>query len=421
MSKQWPLVKLSSVLKQVDTSVLTAQLSTIDLAGVYSFGRGLFKRGDLDTGGTTYKKYNRLVTGDFVISQPKAWEGALALVTEEFNGWYLSPVFPTFRVVPDKLHPEYLAWYCRQRHVWASLQHSSRGIGARRESVSPSQFLALEIPLPPLVEQRRLVARIEALAELITEAQSLRKEAMEEAEALAFSRTSQVFDALVSAPVYPIKSLGVGGENPVQTGPFGAQLHASEFVEEGCPVLNVGNVWPTGLRVDRLDYVLDGKAEQLERYAVKGGDLLFARSGATLGKVCLVPEECDGWLMTGHLFRVRFDPERVDNRFAFAALRAASSVREQVFGTIRGATRPGFNTTLLSSVQLPLPDLAIQRRIVRELDALQAEVDGLKRLQADTQAELDALLPAVLEGVFNPQAGTAYAAANMELGLAAEP
>jgi type I restriction enzyme S subunit len=54
---------------------------------------------------------------------------------------------------------------------------------------------------------------------------------------------------------------------------------------------------------------------------------------------------------------------------------------------------------------LPVPRIPIdeQRRIVRELDALQAEVAGLKRLQSETQAELDALLPAVLEGVFNPR------------------
>jgi type I restriction enzyme S subunit len=130
------------------------------------------------------------------------------------------------------------------------------------------------------------------------------------------------------------------------------------------------------------------------------GDLLFARSGATLGKVCLVPAECDSWLMTGHLFRVRFDPERVFNRFAFAALRGSRQIQEQVFGQVRGATRPGYNTTLLWNVELPIPPLAEQRRIVAELDALQAEVDALKHLQAETAAELDALMRAVLDKAF---------------------
>ena len=165
-------------------------------------------------------------------------------------------------------------------------------------------------------------------------------------------------------------------------------------------MLNVGNVWPEGLRLDRLDHVSPDKAAQLSRYVVQDGDLLFARSGVMLWKVCLVPKSCHGWLMTGHLFRVRFDESRIYNRFAFAALRGARSVQDQVFLQVRGATRPGFNTTLLANVQLPLPPHAEQRRIVADLDALQAEVDTLKRLQAETAVELDALLPAILDRAF---------------------
>lgn len=76
------------------------------------------------------------------------------------------------------------------------------------------------------------------------------------------------------------------------------------------------------------------------------------------------------------------------------------SVRDQVFVQVRGATRPGFNTTLLSRVELPLPPLPEQRRIVAYLDDLQAKVDRLKALQAQTAAELDALLPAILDKAF---------------------
>ena len=54
----------------------------------------------------------------------------------------------------------------------------------------------------------------------------------------------------------------------------------------------------------------------------------------------------------------------------------------------------------LGQTRIPVPPLAEQRRIVAELDALQAEVDGLKRLQAETSAELDALLPAILDRAF---------------------
>jgi len=112
---------------------------------------------------TSYRSYNRLVVDDFVISQPKAWEGALARVTPDFDGWYLSPVFSTFRADRSRLDPAFLDWYCKRDAIWIELQRNSRGIGARRETVSPETFLALEIPLPPPAEQRRIVARIEEL------------------------------------------------------------------------------------------------------------------------------------------------------------------------------------------------------------------------------------------------------------------
>ena len=171
-------------------------------------------------------------------------------------------------------------------------------------------------------------------------------------------------------------------------------------MDEGIPVLNVGNVWPEGLRLDQLNYVTGEKVAQLHRYTVATNDLLFARSGATLGKVCLVPERCNGWLMTAHLFRTRFDALHCMPEYAFAAFRAARQVRDQVFDQVRGGTRPGFNTTLLSNVKIPLPALDEQRTIVDELSKLQAKVDRLKMLHSQTEAELDALLPSILDRAF---------------------
>jgi type I restriction enzyme S subunit len=180
---KWPKIPLGEVLKICNTSEPVSQLKEVNLAGVYSFARGLFKRGPMVPSETSYKTFNRLVTDDFVISQPKAWEGAIARVTPEFDSWYLSPVFPTFRANCDRLEPKFLEVFCKRASVWAELQRKSRGIGARRESVSPEQFLSLQIPLPPLSEQKRIVAQIEELAAKVEEAKGLRQKAVNEVAA----------------------------------------------------------------------------------------------------------------------------------------------------------------------------------------------------------------------------------------------
>ncbi|MGH8147918.1 MAG: restriction endonuclease subunit S [Rhodanobacteraceae bacterium] len=164
MSK-WALVPLGDVMATHIDAVPTADLRMVNLAGVYGFGRGLFKRGQTSPMETTYKAFHRLNGGDFVISSPKAWEGAVSRIPEEFDGWFLSPVFPTFHANSDRLDTRYLNWYCKRPAVWHQLHDRSKGMGARRESVSPTQFLSLRIPLPPLAEQQAIVARLDALAD----------------------------------------------------------------------------------------------------------------------------------------------------------------------------------------------------------------------------------------------------------------
>ena len=323
----------------------------------------------------------------------------MGLVPESLESALVTNDFPLFSLNTKRMEPAFLGWLCRTPGFVELCLRASEGT-TNRVRLKEERFLALEVGLPPLAEQRRVVARIEEMAAQIHEARTLRHQAAEEAEALPTAQTTRIFQELLRGERHPIGTLGTDGENPIQIGPFGAQLHQTEFVEDGVPVLNVGNVWPDGLNLDYLDHVTEEKAHQLRRYAIRTGDLLFARSGATLGKVCLVPPECDSWLMTGHLFRVRFDLERVFNRFAFAALHGSLHIQDQIFGQIRGATRPGYNTTLLGTVELPLPTLPEQRRIVAELDAVQLEVDALKRLQAETAAELDALLSALLDRAF---------------------
>lgn len=194
----------------------------------------------------------------------------------------------------------------------------------------------------------------------------------------------------------PLGLLGKDPFNTVQTGPFGAQLHNTDFRASGVPVVAVGNLTGTGLRRDNLYFVDAAKATQLSRYDVWAGDLLFARSGATLGKVCVAPADVSDWRMTGHILRARLNTDFILPDVAAYALAAMPAVRKQVFGNVRGVTRPGFNTALLESIWLPVPPLDEQHRIVAEVDrrlsiirGVEAEVDAnLKRAQALRQAVL---------------------------------
>lgn len=100
-----------------------------------------------------------------MISKVKGWEGAIALVPEDFDGLFLSPQYPTFKA-KDGVNIKYIVEYCKHPKVWQELLHKSKGIGARRNSISVGAFLSLEIPLPDIDIQNKIVNALQKLTKL---------------------------------------------------------------------------------------------------------------------------------------------------------------------------------------------------------------------------------------------------------------
>jgi type I restriction enzyme, S subunit len=380
VSAAWPKVRLGEVLKLRDSSVPVDSLGQVNLAGVYSFGRGLFKRGPLTPAKTSYRTYNRLVANDFVISQPKAWEGALARVTLDFQDWYLSPVFPTFRANEERLDPRFLEWFCKRAQVWAELVVRSRGIGARRESVSPEQFLSLEIPLPAPAEQQRIVARIEELAAKIAEARSLRQQTVQESDGVCRAILSS--DA-AAAPT-PLRELVRLRDPDVLVRPEDNYQFAGVYC--------FGRGVFRGQRRSGMDFAYS-RLTRLRR-----GDFVYPKLMAWEGALAVVPLECDGYVVSTEypVFAViesRVLPEVLDTYFGNPA------VWPDIAGASTGTNvrRRRLNPKDFLNYKMPLPSRATQERL-REV---RGKLNKLNKLQAQTAVELDALLPSILDKAFN--------------------
>ena len=129
------------------------------------------------------------------------------------------------------------------------------------------------------------------------------------------------------------------------------------------------------------------------------GDLMLVITGATVGRTCVYSKEFQPGFVSQHVAICRLPPAEVNPHFAWWGLRGAGG-QAQLLGQRYGQGKPGLNLGNIRSLSLPFPPLPEQRRIVAELDALQAEVDRLKALQVATAAELDALLPAILDRAF---------------------
>lgn len=140
--------------RQLDVEVVPDE--TYHFAGVYCFGRGVF-RGPVKTGmDFAYKQLTRLRHGDFVYPKLMAWEGALGIVPTECDGLVVSPEFPEFMVNGLRVLPEVLDVYFRTPSVWPLLSGASTGTNVRRRRLNPADFLAYTMPLPPMDRQQKL-------------------------------------------------------------------------------------------------------------------------------------------------------------------------------------------------------------------------------------------------------------------------
>jgi len=398
MSKDIRMVPLGEVLTKAEEWITLEPEKWYREVTVRLWGKGVVQRREVS--GAEIAARRRLVvrSQQFILSRIDARNGALGLVPDSLDGAVVSNDFPVFTPNHSRILPAFLDWLSKTRRFVDLCKAASEGTTNRVRLVE-DRFLATQIPLPPLPEQRQIVARIDELASKIDEGRNLRWRAAKEAVALV-KATARRLLAGVDVGITELRSWIDQNGDAIQTGPFGAQLGAGDFVESGVPVLTIGNVQYGGLRLDGLKCVSEEKARQLERYRIKAGDLLFARMG-TVGRCCIVPLQAEGWLINYHIIRVALDKSRVEPRYIHWTIRASAEVEEYLGEKIRGATRQGVNSAIVGALQCRVPSIPEQRRIVAHLDDLEAKVDALKGLQAAAAAELDAMLPSILDKAFN--------------------
>ncbi len=124
--------------------------------GILSYARGLFGKVPIDGAATSAKTLYRIRSGQFIYSRLFAFEGAYALVLDEFDGCYVSNEFPTFDVNRDLASSKFLMALFMTEADWQEMRASTKGVGDRRLRIQPEHILARQIWIPPWQELRRI-------------------------------------------------------------------------------------------------------------------------------------------------------------------------------------------------------------------------------------------------------------------------
>ncbi|HEL5400277.1 TPA: restriction endonuclease subunit S [Stenotrophomonas maltophilia] len=143
-----------------------------------------------------------------------------------------------------------------------------------------------------------------------------------------------------------------GGGN-VQTGPFGSQLHASDYVVEGIPSVMPQNIGDNRILEAGIARITEADAQRLSKYRLLEGDIIYSRRG-DVERRALVRESEEGWLCGTGCLRIRFGEGVVYPAYAAHYL-GHPAVREWIIRHAHGATMPNLNTRILSELPFVLP------------------------------------------------------------------
>jgi type I restriction enzyme, S subunit len=176
----------------------------------------------------------------------------------------------------------------------------------------------------------------------------------------------------------------------IQTGPFGSQLHTSDYKEVGIPVVMPTNIGDGGIVEEGIARIDQSDVERLSQHKLRMGDIVFSRRGDVTKNALIRPHEV-GWFCGTGCLKVRLGNESIaSSKFISHCLRLPD-IKDWLIRHAVGATMPNLNTGILSAVPIYLPPLQTQLEIAAILDALDDRIALLRETNGTFEAIAQAL------------------------------
>jgi len=178
----------------------------------------------------------------------------------------------------------------------------------------------------------------------------------------------------------------LNGHGFIQTGPFGSQLHAYDYVDSGVPVVMPQDLLDGEISTDKISYISPDKAETLSRHKLASNDVIFSRRG-DLTRSAFVDSDngYQGFLCGTGCLLMRVKPEVLCAGW-FSNLYGTRLVQAQVDGLAVGTTMANLNSSILGKLLLPFPSVSEQQQIHKRLQAVNSQlkvyISELRKLRA---------------------------------------
>ena len=325
---------------------------------------------------------------DILLAMSGATTGKIGLYdTDEIS--YLNQRVGLFRIENSNLR-SYL-FYFLSTQIEKNLELS---LGAAQPNLSTEQINNIELPLPPLEEQKRIVAKLDILFAKIDKAIALHQKNIDEANVFMASVLNDVFLELDTNETIELKyitsKIGSGST------PRGGQ---KAYKTEGITLIRSMNVHDNGFRIKGLAFIDDEQANKLDNVTIKENDILLNITGASVARCCIVDKNYLPARVNQHVSIIRLDDKFIPN-FLHYYLISPSVKSDLLFSSSGGATREAITKSMLEEFKVPKISIITQQKVVSYLDEISKKMEKIKQIQKEKMQSLKALKASILDQAF---------------------
>lgn len=402
MKEGWKYCELGEVYEELRTGLnprVHFKLNTEDADGYYITVRelkGFSFQVDAKTdrvNASALKRINErshLKIGDVLFSGTGTL-GRTALVTQEPTWWNIKE--GVYAITPKRnlLDSKYLIYAFHSDVIMKKI--ISRASGTTVKSVPMRELSKIEIPIPPLSEQQRIVSRLDAS---FTKIDALTKQAEESVEHAKALFQAELKELMEKKEGWEEKKLGEI-----------AQIKGGKRVPKGCKLqteptehkyIRVADFLDNGtINESNIQYISEDIYRQIKNYTISSKDVYISIAG-TIGKSGIIPNTLEGSNLTENACKLVLN-DGIYNRYIYYGTISPSFV-EQMIAATKVSAQPKLALTRLAEIKLSIPPFSEQHQIVQTLDSLSEKIQQLQQNYNQTLANCQALKQALLKETF---------------------
>ena len=352
---EWKKVKLGEVLKEVNERNKGEKVKRV-LSVTNS--RGFVSQEEYFEGtvhSANISNYKIVRKNQFAYNPSRVNVGSIDIL-KDYEYGALSPMYIVFEVDTTKLLPDYFKYYFETNRFFENVKNNTQG--SVRNSLSFKALADFDYLLPPIEEQEKIVKILKNVDSIIQKYINV----LEEKDNFI---KSQFVDMLENKE-FEEKTLD---EISIISGEYGSNVSAMEYDETLPRYVRITDITENG-KLNKNSFASPKNETNIDKYLLQYGDILFARTGATVGKTYLYEESDGNCIYAGYCIRFRLNTKIVNPEYIFRYTQTRQYLK-WVDIVKRGGAQPNINSKQYGSITIPIPPMELQNKfaeIVKQVD-----------------------------------------------------